>query len=227
MNDVKELLSTDKQLKKARVHKRFKSKKNIVYLLSIEEKIVVMKWFKNRAKDYMQKEYELLSQTQTSFRKPQVIKKNDEHNFLLLHYINGSNVCDLINDYHVSSQRKTEIIRHLSNWFAQFHQTYYKNVYTMIHGDANLRNFLFKNDIYGLDFEEVKQGKPVEDIADIYASILTTDPGYTKEKNRIGAAFLQTYQSIVPYTLENVEEMITVAIKKRQRKKRVKTDYKS
>ncbi len=229
MKDLAKLLSTAESLKQARVQKKFKSKKNTVYLLSIKEKLVVLKWYKNRSKGYMHNEYTILSQPQTSFLKPSIIEKNDEHNFLLVDYIHGLNVCDLINDNQLSLQEKTEIIRHLSTWFAQFHQTFYTDTDSMIHGDANLRNFLFRNTLYGLDFEEVKKGNPIHDIADICASILSTNPSFTKEKIILIKRFLQTYQSSVPYKLEDVEEKITASIKKtkERREKRVKTDYKS
>ncbi len=222
MKHVKSLFSAVKSLHKAQVHKKFNSKKNTVCLISIKEKPFVLKWYKNRIKKYLNNEYAVLSQPQTSFLKPSVIEKNDEHNFLLLHYINGLNICDLINDDQISLQEKIEIIRQLSKWFAQFHQTFYTKTDSMIHGDANLRNFLFQNTIYGLDFEEVKKGSPGEDIADMCASILTTHPNFTKEKNIISKEFLQTYQSLVFYKLKDIEKKIAVAIKKtKERRKKI------
>ncbi|MFO8077493.1 MAG: phosphotransferase [Thermoplasmatota archaeon] len=222
MKDVKSLFSAVESLHQAQVHKKFNSKKNTVCLISIKEKPFVLKWYKNRPKKYLNNEYVMLSQPQTLFLKPSVIEKNDEHNFLLLDYINGSNVCDLINDEQKMAQQKTQIIGHLAKWFAQFHQAYHKNTNTLIHGDANLRNFLFLKKVYGLDFEEVKKGNPTEDIADMSASILSTSPTFTKEKNILSNIFLQTYQSLVFYELEDVEKKIKLAIKKtkERRKKR-------
>lgn len=55
----------------------------------------------------------------------------------------------------------------------------------MIFGDANFRNFIVLDEIYGLDFEDVIEGEYITDVARICAHLLRYSPEDTPWKKRV------------------------------------------
>lgn len=76
------------------------------------------------------------------------------------------------------------VILKLSDWFEAFYDTLRSSKYSnYIMGDVNFRNFLIKNgEIYGIDFEQCREGKIEEDLGKLAAYSLTYDPMMTDWK---------------------------------------------
>jgi hypothetical protein len=100
----------------------------------------------------------------------------------------------------------------LAEWFADFHNYFKTDDQFQIRGDATLRNFILTDRIWGVDFEESRLGKTVEDIAGMCASILTTDPMFTSEKFQLCEIFIETYMKLAPGRIVNVNDEIAYAL---------------
>lgn len=227
MTSLSSLFSTVDYLKNASIINIFPSKKNTVALIKNEGKNFVLKWYKPRFQQSFSQDCAVLKENNTPFHKPELLSINKDYKFLLLEYIPSENLCDLINDPNRQTQNKLSIITHLASWFYQFHRYYQQQSKPLIHGDANLRNFLISQNknIYGLDFEESKPGNVREDIAFLCASILTTNPAFTEEKQQLQHQFVKTYEELINHKMEDIEAQINQAInmvKERRKKKRKK-----
>jgi tRNA A-37 threonylcarbamoyl transferase component Bud32 len=127
------------------------------------------------------------------FRKP----------YLLLEKVNGTNLCDYINDklkgtrslgeldFNVKTQVITSVER-LAEFLAKLHEKnfvrkHYKaeKKYVLCKGDTRLRDFIYNDKeeiLYAVDFEDAYEGNHLDDIAAICGSILDTDPGLFEMK---------------------------------------------
>lgn len=110
-------------------------------------------------------------------RVPRVILVNLP--FLMLQFIPGKNLCDLLNDGKVPMDEKEEMMESLGDWIAKFHATSMINGLQCSRGDANLRNFIVNGDgeITGVDFEETRPGNLMKDLYEVIDSVLITSPG--------------------------------------------------
>jgi tRNA A-37 threonylcarbamoyl transferase component Bud32 len=225
MNSIQQVLSSNKELSHAKIKMMFKSKKNIVYLINLNNKQAVLKIFSEDSKKSIINEYNELSSSNSNYAKPEIISYNKEQRFILMTYISGENMCDLINNNFITIEKKTQIIQRLAIWFWNFHKTHHQDNKYFIHGDANLRNFIYNGKVIGLDFEETHIANPIEDVANMCASILTTDPQFTDEKKELQDLFIQTYQDHRKERLTDITGEINKAIEKVQ-KRRKKGDIK-
>jgi tRNA A-37 threonylcarbamoyl transferase component Bud32 len=216
MTSLSSLFSTVDYLKNASIINIFPSKKNTVALINNEGKNFVLKWYKSRFQQSFSQDCAVLKENNTPFHKPELLSINKDYKFLLLEYIPSENLCDLINDQNRQTQNKLSIITHLASWFYQFHRYYQQQSKPLIHGDANLRNFLISQNknIYGLDFEESKPGNVREDIAFICASILTTNPSFTIEKQQLQHQFVKTYEQLSNQKIKDISLLVRNAVKK-------------
>jgi tRNA A-37 threonylcarbamoyl transferase component Bud32 len=216
MTSLSSLFSTVDYLKNASIINIFPSKKNTVALIKNEGKNFVLKWYKPRFQQSFSQDCAVLKENNTPFHKPELLSINKDYKFLLLEYIPSENLCNLINDQNRQTQNKLSIITHLASWFYQFHRYYQQQSKPLIHGDANLRNFLISQNknIYGLDFEESKPGNVREDIAFICASILTTNPSFTEEKQQLQHQFVKTYEQRSNQKIKDISLLVRNAVKK-------------
>jgi Ser/Thr protein kinase RdoA (MazF antagonist) len=118
--------------------------------------------------------------------------------YLILEKVNGTNLCDFINEKlkgtqnldELDSKERNEIIQSiekLAEFFAQFHEKNFvrkrykaKKKYVLCKGDTRLRDFIFdsvNSIIYAVDFEDAYEGHFSDDLAWICTSLLDTDPG--------------------------------------------------
>ncbi|MBS3801441.1 MAG: phosphotransferase [Candidatus Thermoplasmatota archaeon] len=223
MTSLSPLLSEVKHLQNSSVVKIFKSKKHTVALIKKEEKFFVLKWYEPGFQNSFFQESKILHEIKRQVLIPKLIESNREHQFLLLEYIPGKNVCDQINNQNIETKEKTRIIQQVAHWFYQFHSYYQQKSISLIHGDAHLRNFIITTNqtVYGLDFEESKPGKVSEDVANLCASILTTNPSFTKEKKQLQHQFIETYEQIIHQQIKNIDSLVKKAVKKTiQRRKK-------
>jgi len=212
MRDIKELIGKTKKYKKTIVQKKLKSKKNTVAYVTINNKSRVLKWFVPGLKRNMEKEYKILSKAKSKLDIPVVYKKDDKNNVLLMNYIAGENLCDIINDKDASYEEKQRLMILLSEWYYIFHNFFKSKDGFLIHGDSNIRNFVFTDRIYGLDFEEARIGKPSEDIGGVCASILSTDPMFTEEKFKLSITLIDEYINLSPGRINDINDEIAYSL---------------
>jgi len=215
MKKIKDLVEKTDRYKDIIIQKEFASKKNTVAYVTIDGKPRVLKWFVPGLKKNLENEYKILMDGKADINIPNVFEKDKENNVLILNYIIGENLCDIINDQKTTKKEKERLIILLAEWYIDFHKHYRNDTTFMIHGDSNLRNFLLTDRIWGVDFEETRKGRPIEDISRMCASILTTDPMFTTEKYDLCQKFIEYYSKNVQWNLTNVNNEISYALLER------------
>ena len=212
MKEIEELISTSDKYKNITVQKKFDSKKNTVAYVTIDDKPRVLKWFVPGYKRQMKTEYSILKKGSTKINIPVIHELDEENNVIIMSYITGKNICDIINDDKTENKEKQKLMYLLAEWLIDFHNFYKTQDQFIIRGDASLRNFIFTDRIWGVDFEESRRGKPVEDIAGLCSSILTTDPMFTPEKFRLCNIFIESYLRLASVKIDNINDEIAYSL---------------
>lgn len=212
MKDIDQLLKNTERYNTAIIHKKFKSKKNTVAYITINGKPRIMKWFSPGFKRQMKTEYLILKNGSPKLHIPFLYEIDEDNNVLLMSYIIGENLCEIIHNNNTTTNEKKRLMVLLSKWFVDFH-TYFKTEDQFhIRGDSILRNFIFADHIWGVDFEESRIGNPTEDIAGICSSLLSNDPMFTSEKLQLCITFIKSYEKMVKWTLSNINDEIAYAL---------------
>ncbi len=208
MSTIEELKNNIRKYEKIEVKRNFKSKKNQVAYVFFNKKDMVLKLYSSSNISSLKKEVNILQKTHLDLNTPRIIDVDYENNLIFLNYINGENVCDIINNDDVDYFLKNKIVLLVGQWYIDFHNLFKKKDACFIHGDSNLRNFIFKDDkIYGLDFEESCYGDPKKDYADICCSILTTNPIFTFEKYSLCSSLIRFIETCLRNKLDFFEEL--------------------
>ena len=212
MVELEDLILKSEKYKNVIIQKKFDSKKNTVAYVTIDDKPRVLKWFVPGFKRQMKTEYNILKKGSTKINIPVIHEIDEENNVIIMSYINGINLCEILNDEKTETKEKEKLMHLLSEWFKDFHNFFKTQEQFTIRGDANLRNFIFTDRIWGVDFEESRTGKPVEDIAGLCSSILTTDPMFTIEKFRLCDLFIKSYLKLTQEKIDNINDEIAYAL---------------
>lgn len=212
MKDIKHLITSRKQYQNVSVQTTFYSKKNTVCYVLFNGKPRVLKWFAPGFKRQFETEYTVLEQGHSVLSLPIPLEKDTKNNVIIMTYISGENLCDIINNEQTSLSEKQRLMQLLAGWFSAFHTHFQHDERYAIRGDSILRNFLFTDRIWGVDFEEARPGKPGEDIAQMCASILTTNPMFTEEKFSLCHQFISHYKQLHRCNLLSISEDIVYAL---------------
>lgn len=212
MRDIEELIQNVKKYKNAVIQEKFESKKNTVAHVTLDNKPRILKMFVPGLKRQMKIEYNILKKGSSKLNIPSVYEMDEENNVLIMSYIVGENLCDLINNEKTTIDEKKRLMMLLAEWLADFHNHFKTEDQFCIRGDSTLRNFILTDRIWGVDFEESREGKIIEDIAGICASILTTDPMFTSKKFQLCKIFIDAYMKLAPGRILNVNDEIAYAL---------------
>lgn len=216
MRDINGLIKSVDKYQTALLQRCFESKKNTVTYVIIKGQPRILKWFVPGLKQNMEVEYNVLQKGCSDLSIPAPFEKDTENNVLVMSYIIGTNICDIINDDETSYEDKQKVVDQLADWLVRFHSFFQTKEGFRIRGDATLRNFILsKNQVWGVDFEESRSGKPVEDLATLSASLLSTDPMFTDEKFLLCQNFLDSYRRSMKWTVENINAEISYAMLER------------
>jgi tRNA A-37 threonylcarbamoyl transferase component Bud32 len=212
MKQIEELTKEVKKYKKAVIQQKLESKKNTVAYVTLKGKTRVLKWFVPGFNRQMKIEYNILKKGSSKLNIPSAYELDNDNNVIVMNYIIGDNLCDLVNSEESSINEKKRLMILLAEWFNDFHNYFKTEDQFIIRGDATLRNFIFTDRIWGVDFEESRPGKTVEDIACMCSSILSTDPMFTKEKYELCKIFLESYMNLAPGRIVNINDEISYAL---------------
>ena len=195
--------------------RQLKSKKNTVAFIMYNYKPIVIKSYSPGFIKNMETEYKILNKvTKESFKIniPTLYNYDIKNNFILMNYINGNNLCDIINDEKTSINEKNKIMILLAEWLKNYHNYFKKSKNFTIRGDSILRNFIYSDKIIGLDFEETRIGKPEEDIAELCSSILTTNPMFEPYKFQLCKTLIKSYIDIIDFIITDIWIEISYAL---------------
>jgi tRNA A-37 threonylcarbamoyl transferase component Bud32 len=216
MKDIQWLIDNVERYKNTTIQKRFKSKKNTVAYVLLNDQPRILKWFVPGLKQNMDNEYTILKKGFSTLPIPSPLEKDTENNVLVMSYILGQNICEVINDPKTVFEEKEKVVQLLADWFIRFHTFFKTEENFQIRGDATLRNFIQnKGRIWGVDFEESRTGKSSEDLATLCGSLLSTDPMFTDEKFKLCQLFLDAYRKTAPWNVENISAEISYALLER------------
>jgi len=216
MREIQWLIDNVEKYKNTLVQKRFDSKKNTVAYVMFKGQPRVLKWFVPGLKQNMDNEYNVLKKGVSDLAIPTPFERDTENNVLVMSYILGHNVCDVLNDSQLSFEEKEKVMHHLADWFIRFHSHFRTEQGFQIRGDATLRNFIQnKGHMYGVDFEESRNGKPIEDLATLCGSLLSTTPMFTDEKFDLCQIFLDAYRNQAAWGIGSMSAEISYALLER------------
>jgi tRNA A-37 threonylcarbamoyl transferase component Bud32 len=212
MRDIEDFVNESKKYKNVVIQKQFKSKKNTVAYVTLNNKPRVLKWFVPGKLNQMNAEENVIKKGSSKLNIPIIHEKDEKNNVLIMSYIVGENLCDIVNESKTSYNEKERLIVLLAQWFFEFHNHFKQNKKFFIHGDPSLRNFIFTDRIWGVDFEESRIGKPVEDIAGMCASILSTEPMFNNEKFSLCQKLIESYQNFAPGRITDISSEISYSL---------------
>ncbi|MFX1475471.1 MAG: hypothetical protein ACFFCO_08350 [Promethearchaeota archaeon] len=128
---------------------------------------------------------------------------------LLMHFVPGENLCDLI-----TAEPKSRYGILLGTWLASYHQAFQRNSHpekVLLKGDARIRNFICNGSVLvGVDFEECVVGHYLQDLASACASILDTDPLFTPKKLILCRTLLERYS--LTRRISNPSQLVQEAV---------------
>ncbi|NYT11213.1 MAG: hypothetical protein GKC03_01520 [Methanomassiliicoccales archaeon] len=184
---------------------RLTSRKNAVYLIKTPDRELVLKVFEN---DRWEREQTILLSCQSRgvlAPKPLLMGEG----FIVMDYLKGPNLCDLVNE-----TLDPVYPRMIARWLADFHGNLGDEEVTLVKSDAKLQNFILtERGVAGLDFELAHEGDPLEDLGEVCAHILNTDPMFIEEKYALCDQFLRCYLSITDHSLEGITYWVVSALK--------------
>jgi tRNA A-37 threonylcarbamoyl transferase component Bud32 len=212
MREIECLINKNMKYKNILIQKKFYSKKNTVSYVIYNDKPRILKWFAPGFKKQMKNEFKILNKGISKLNMPTVYEMDEDNNLLIMSYIPGKNVCDIINNENESYDYKTKIIIKLAVWLKNFHEHFKSDNTYNLRGDSILRNFILTDRLWGVDFEESRIGKIEEDISDICTSIITTDPMYTDDKYKLCKIFLESYSRAYMLNFEKIRKELSYSL---------------
>jgi hypothetical protein len=161
------------------------SKRNRVWVAETDVRPVVIKQFlSGRAGNEFE---ELLVARKAGVDVPYPLFKDGD--YLILEYVQGD-TCDAMINHLFSS----EVAEKIGIWLAGFHEKMPSDELRRIRGDSVLSNFVFsEGKIFGLDLEDSGPGDPLDDLGQIGASILGSEPFFTPIKFDLCLRLIESY----------------------------------
>jgi predicted Ser/Thr protein kinase len=169
------------------------SKKNFVYRCHGKHSDTVTKIFTDQKRFETEKHIVDLMQF-SGIRIPERLSVDQDGQEIAYRYINGVPVVEHIEGTDLILVE--EVLRKICAWLIDFYIIISeKKGCQYILGDIHLRNFLYEEtsrQVYGIDFEECREGRIETDVARLYAFILHYDPALTPRKKMLAAFMLET-----------------------------------
>lgn len=202
------------------VEKKFTSKKNNVYLLNSAqsgEKGDYLVYKKFSCPDRMEKEVEMLSMLKDNgLPVPQILVIGKD--YIGLEYLEGALLLDCYCDLESTDSSSSKFLHEADYLFINALCSWFKNFYKavreitgkqIIMGDVNFRNFIVKDIIYGIDFEECREGSIEEDIGSLCAFALTYNPSFTIWKTTMVNELQRIFSEVLNLDKELVKKETT------------------
>jgi len=113
-----------------------------------------------------------------------------EGDYLVSEYVQGETCDTLIN--HMFSNRAAE---GMGEWLASFHGLLGHGPTRKVMKDAVLTNFILSDEkIFGVDLEDAGPGDPLDDVGQLCAAILGSEPYFTPIKFDLSLRMVQSYE---------------------------------
>ena len=161
------------------------SRRNRVWVVETDVRPVVVKRFLSGRCGH---EFETLLQARLAgLDVPYPLWSDGTH--LVTEYVAGD-PCELMIN-HMFSNVAAEA---MGTWLAQFHSRLREGDMVKIIADAVLSNFIFVHDrVYGVDLEDSRVGDPLDDVGQLAANILGSEPLFTPVKFDLCLQMIRSY----------------------------------
>lgn len=130
---------------------------------------------------------------------------------IVMEYIKGSALLDIMTDAEYIAGESIDYINvkgmafHVSRWLERFYKAAERITgKKTILWDINLRNFIVGYKLYGIDFEDCREGAVEEDMGRLTAYIVTYEPAFTPYKMQFAREVLSALGSRMPLDSDQV-----------------------
>ena len=195
------------------------SKRNKVFRIVEDDCTYIIKKFENHENYIMEKEI-LNILKKAGVKVPSIIKEEENH--LYLEDLGEFNFLDWYEEQEKSNTLDLRMVNTLCSYLKSFYSAvfgFYKEQYILY--DVNFKNFIIAgNEIYGLDFEQVRLGNIQEDAGKLSAFGLTYSPSMTEWKNNFRNIFIEILSKKLNIEKEKIieeEQKELKAIEKRRK----------
>jgi len=168
---------------------RFSSKRNCVCLSKNGPEHLVVKVYAQPGTNLKKEKEMLLELKKRGVAVPRIVEA--DHESITMEYLDGPLLLDIFEQQEklAGSQGKSLAepvylaIHSLCRWLMDFYDAA-RNIggEQIILGEVNFRNFIIKEQIFGIDFEQCRHGQIEEDIGKLCAFALTYSPPFTPWK---------------------------------------------
>jgi tRNA A-37 threonylcarbamoyl transferase component Bud32 len=162
---------------------KIKSKRNNVYLVEFNGELAIEKGF-NDTKSYIIEKKFYINLDKKNINCPNLLDFSDGKEALWLSYIPGKTALELIEKYEKegSVNIATELLKKIINWLFLFHSSFPKSIIF----DVSLSNFILIDDeIFGIDFEQIRVGNQKKDIIKLVTMFSYYHPENSRFKQKI------------------------------------------
>lgn len=192
---------------------KYNSKKNHVCAVDIRckegKKRAVLKDF-NSMENKHQEVFYLQLLSDNDVKVPKMLYHHNK--MIMLEHIEGEILLDWIialeeGQVNPKSEKCKKVFYKLLSWLNDFY-TLTEDVLgkKIIFGDVHFRNFIIKDDLYGFDFEDCREGIPEEDGGAICAHLLTYYPEDTSWKRKACSVLQSIMIEDFQYDADRLEE---------------------
>lgn len=204
-----------------KIIKEFYSKKNKVYLIDDESKgTSVLKVYNDARNKTLEKDL-LVYLSTTDIKSPEIYYDGDK--YIVMEYVNGINLADTLLKYEQKRKSALELMTCLCINLKRLYNNNYFSKDKLILGDINLRNFIVsKTGIYFIDFEDVKKGDYMDEIAKMLGYFLTNDPPFSTYKRGEYKNIILEYANTFDVSIITLEKKINFVIDRFEEDRRVK-----
>lgn len=113
-----------------------------------------------------------------------------DRDYIVSEFLSGE-PCDLL----VNTMFSTRAAEGLGRWLGSFHENMDSFGQTMTMADAVLENFIMhEGEVFGVDLEDARPGDPMDDLGQMAASMLGSEPFFTPIKFDLCFAMLDAYE---------------------------------
>ena len=191
------------------VVKKFYSKKNNVFLSELAENKVVVKIFVD--KNNYKNELDVYGKLENDINCAKVINFAD--NTIVYEYIQGNTLLQMLDNESIDA----EIVNKLLRWMKVFYDKTGLILY-----DAHLKNFIYNDEIYGIDFEQAVKGEKEYDIASLILFTVTYRPMFTLYKIRIAKLIYEVSLEILDIKEDAILSNLKVQMNLMQKRRNTK-----
>lgn len=187
-----------------RIMEKFPSRKNNVYLVEHEGKYKIMKLYANER--YINEFRVLTAAYKAGIAVPEPLALNDHA--ILMKFIEGPTVNDCEKE-----PCFPDLVLDVASWLARFHRAFaMQDMEVMLKSDAIFKNFIVSGQIYGIDFELSRMGRPEDDVGEAISFLLDTNPMFTDDKYRLAHSFIERYEAESGIRLRFIEDSIAKSL---------------